>query len=55
MALVAVTASVTYARNQWDAHRCYTMDGQLKIDNNTTEVTLRHQAIGRNNWLYIGS
>jgi hypothetical protein len=28
--------------------------GQLTIDNNTTEGTLHHQAIGRNNWLFIG-
>ena len=51
----ALAKAVAYARNQWDALRCYTQDGRLTIDNNTSERTLRHQAIGRKNWLFIGS
>ena len=51
----ALAGAVTYARNQWDALRCYTRDGRLTIDNNTAERTLRHQAIGRKNWLFLGS
>ncbi|MEO2015954.1 MAG: IS66 family transposase, partial [Fuerstiella sp.] len=51
----ALAKAVTYARNQWNALRCYTTDGRLTIDNNTAERTLRHQAIGRKNWLFIGS
>ena len=47
--------AVTYARNQWDALRRYTEDGRLTIDNNVSERTLRHQAIGRKNWLFLGS
>lgn len=47
--------AVTYARNQWAALRCYTTDGRLTIDNNTAERTLRPQAVGRKNWLFIGS
>ncbi len=35
--------------------RCYTTDGRLTIDNNVSERTLRHQAIGRKNWLFLGS
>ncbi len=27
----------------------------MTIDNNTAERTLRHQAIGRKNWLFLGS
>jgi hypothetical protein len=30
-------------------------DGRLTIDNNVSERTLRHQAIGRKNWLFLGS
>jgi len=45
----ALAKAVNYARNQWDALRCYTKDGRLTIDNNTSERTLRHQAIGRKN------
>src|SRR5277367_408958 len=51
----ALAKAVTYARNQWEALRCYTKDGRLTIDNNTSERTLRHQAIGRKNWLFLGS
>jgi len=51
----ALTKAITYTRNQWDALRRYTTDGRLTIDNNTSERTLRHQAIGRKNWLFLGS
>jgi transposase len=51
----ALAKAVTYARNQWQALRCYTADGRLTTDNNTAERTLRHQAIGRKNWLFLGS
>jgi transposase len=51
----ALAKAVSYARNQWDALRCYTTDGRLTIDNNVSERTLRHQAIGRKNWLFLGS
>ncbi len=51
----ALAKAVTYARNQWDALRRYTTDGRLTIDNNVSERTLRHQAIGRKNWLFLGS
>ena len=43
----ALAKAVTYARNQWEALRCYTKDGRLTIDNNVSERTLRHQAIGQ--------
>jgi hypothetical protein len=47
--------AVTYARNQWQALRRYTDDGRLTIDNNVSERTLRHQAVGRRNWLFLGN
>jgi hypothetical protein len=47
--------AVNYARNQWEALCRYTEDGRLTIDNNLSERTLRHQAIGRKNWLFLGS
>jgi len=51
----SLAKAVTYARNQWQALRRYTEDGRLTIDNNVSERTLRHQAIGRKNWLFLGS
>jgi transposase len=47
--------AVSYANNQWQALRRYAEDGRLSIDNNVSERTLRHQAIGRKNWLFLGS
>jgi transposase len=51
----SLAKAVNYARNQWAALRRYTEDGRLTIDNNVSERTLRHQAIGRKNWLFLGS
>ena len=51
----SLAKAVTYARNQWKALCRYTGDGRLTIDNNVSERTLRHQAIGRKNWLFLGS
>jgi hypothetical protein len=50
----SLAKAVTYARNQWEALRRYTDDGRLTIDNNLSERTLRHQAIGRKNYLFLG-
>ena len=50
-----LSKAVWYARNQWQALRRYTEDGRLSIDNNKSERTLRAQAIGRKNWLFLGS
>ena len=51
----ALAKAVWYTSNQWQALRRYTEDGRLTIDNNVSERTLRHQAIGRKNWLFLGS
>jgi len=46
--------AVTYALNQWSAFCLYLEDGRRTIDNNVSERTLRAQAIGRKNWLFLG-
>jgi hypothetical protein len=51
----ALAQALTYALNQWQALRRYTEDGRLTIDNNVSERRLRDQAIGRKNWLFLGS
>ena len=51
----ALGKAAGYALNQWQALRRYTEDGRLSIDNNVSERTLRHQAIGRKNWMFLGS
>jgi len=45
----------TYTRNQWQALRRYCEDGALSIDNNVSERTVKIVAIGRKNYLFVGS
>ncbi len=45
----------TYTRNQWQALTRYTADGRLCIDNNIAERMVKLPAIGRKNWLFVGS
>ena len=45
----------TYTRNQWTALNRYVEDGELNIDNNISERTVKPIAIGRKNWLFVGS
>ena len=47
--------AVQYTLNQWDALCVYTTDGRLAIDNNASENALRRVALGRKNWLFVGS
>jgi transposase len=44
-----------YARNNWAALIRYTESGQLDIDNNEAEREMKRIAIGRKNWLFVGS
>ncbi len=47
--------AVNYALNNWTALTRYLDDGILAIDNNAAEQALRGIAIGRKNWLFLGS
>jgi transposase len=47
--------ATAYALRHWQALTRYLQDGFLDIDNNVAELTLRHIAIGRKNWLFAGS
>ena len=47
--------AATYTRNQWEALNRYVEDGDLAIDNNFAERAMRPVAIGRKNWLFVGS
>lgn len=46
---------VRYARNQRKGLCRFLDDGRLPIDNNISERALRRQAVGRKNWLFVGS
>jgi transposase len=47
--------AIGYALNNWEALRRYTEAGFLTIDNNVSEREMKRIAIGRKNWLSIGS
>jgi transposase len=51
----ALGQAIGYALNNWEALRCYLEKGYLAIDNNLSERTLRAIALGRNNWVVLGS
>ncbi len=47
--------AVAYTLKNWTALTRYCSDGDLSIDNNATERSLRSFAVGRNNWTFFGS
>src|SRR5262249_46732740 len=47
--------AIGYALNNWEALRRYTEAGFLAIDNNASEREMKRIAIGRKNWLTVGS
>jgi len=50
-----LSAALDYTRNNWTALSQYAQHGELAIDNNVAERALRGIAIGRRNWLFLGS
>ena len=47
--------AIGYARNQWRALNRFAEDGALELDNNIGENALRPIALGRKNYLFVGS
>jgi len=47
--------AITYVRNQRDALLRFLEDGRLRLDNNWSERELRREAVGRKNWVFVGS
>jgi transposase len=50
-----IAKAIGYARNQREALERFLSDGRLPIHNNHSENALRRQALGRKNWLFLGS
>jgi transposase len=44
-----------YLRNHWEPLQTYLSDGAIPMDNNEVEQLMKQVAIGRKNWLFIGS
>jgi transposase len=47
--------AIGYTLSNWDRLMRYTQDGRLPIDNNVVEQMIRPVALGRKNWLFMGS
>jgi hypothetical protein len=47
--------AIAYTLSNWDALMRYSKDGDLEIDNNGAERSLRGVAMGRRNWTFYGS
>ena len=50
-----IAQAVNYARKHWQALLRFTEHGFLNIDNNASERAMRPAAMGRRNWLFVGS
>jgi transposase len=47
--------AIDYSLKRWAALQRYLADGALPIDNNVVENAIRPIALGRKNWLFVGS
>lgn len=50
-----LAGAFNYIRNHWEALNVFITDGRLPIDNNQGERLMRRVAVGRKNWLFVGS
>ena len=50
-----IATAIGYARNQRLGLQRFLGDGRLPLHNNHSELALRREAIGRKNWLFVGS
>lgn len=50
-----ISDGIRYARNQRVGLSRFIEDGRLPLHNNWSELELRREAIGRKNWLFVGS
>ena len=51
----AIAKAIDYSLNHWQGLSRFLLDGAVAIDNNHIENLIRPWALGRRNWLFIGS
>ena len=51
----ATAKAIDYSLSNWTALTRFLEDGNVPIDNNAAENSIRALAIGRRNWLFVGS
>lgn len=47
--------AIRYTLSNWELLNNYLKDGRIEIDNNLLENAIRPFAVGRKNWLFMGS
>jgi hypothetical protein len=47
--------ALAYLGNHWDPLQLYLTDGRMPIDNNDVEQLMKQIALGRKNWMFVGS
>ena len=47
--------AISYSLSQWGALEVYRDRGEIEIDNNQVENSIRPTAVGKKNWLFIGA
>jgi transposase len=52
---VALALAIRYSLTRWASLTRYVQDGRIEIDNNAAERALRGVALGRKNFLFVGS
>ena len=50
-----IEVALGYLDRHWLALTQFLDDGTLRLDNNLSELQLRHQVVGRKNWLFVAS
>ena len=50
-----IAKAIDYSLNRWAALTRFLLDGDVPIDNNHLENQMRPWALGRRNWLFVGS
>ena len=51
----AIAKALDYSLKRWDGFGRFLVDGNVPLDNNHCENRIRPWALGRRNWLFIGS
>ena len=51
----SIGRAINYTKNLWDSLQAYLYNGDLHIDNNLIENSIRPNALGRKNYLFAGS
>ena len=50
-----IERALGYLQRHWQALTRFLDDGRLRLDNNPSELELRHQVVGRKNWLFCAT